>query len=134
EIGQRRAVSESVAERVDAEMKRLLDEAYDTAMSTLEENRTLLERIAEALLERETLDREEIDLLAAGEELPEARIVRQAREVADPRGGGNVTADAPQANGESDVGGGDESGAVDEAGTADGGSVAVADEERSSGT
>jgi cell division protease FtsH len=83
ELGQRRAVSENVAERVDTEVKRLLDEAYGSAMEMLEANRPLLEEIAEALLERETLDREDIDLLAAGERLPEAKIVKQAREFAD---------------------------------------------------
>src|SRR5690606_39717447 len=67
----------------DKEVKRLLDEAYSTAMEMLEANRPLLESIAEALLERETLDREDIDLLASGEQLPEARVVRQAREFAD---------------------------------------------------
>jgi cell division protease FtsH len=83
EIGNRRAVSENVAERVDTEVKRLLDEAYGTAMQMLEANRPLLEEIAEALLERETLDREDIDMLAAGERLPEAKVVKQAREFAD---------------------------------------------------
>ncbi|HEX6134548.1 MAG TPA: ATP-dependent zinc metalloprotease FtsH [Longimicrobiales bacterium] len=83
EIGQRRVVSENVAERVDGEVKRLLDEAYVSAMKVLGENRKLLEDIAEALLERETLDREDIDLLASGAQLPEAKIVRQAREFAD---------------------------------------------------
>src|SRR5690606_11225191 len=83
EIGHRRTVSENVAERVDTEVKRLLDEAYDTAMRMLEGYRDLLEQIAEALLERETLDREDIDLLAAGEPLPEAKVVKQAREFAD---------------------------------------------------
>ena len=83
EIGNRRAVSENVAERVDTEVKRLLDEAYGTAMEMLEGNRELLESIAEALLERETLDREDIDLLASGAQLPEAKVVRQAREFAD---------------------------------------------------
>jgi cell division protease FtsH len=83
EIGQRRHISESVAERVDTEVKRLLDEAYDAAMTTLASNRELLQTIAEALLERETVDREEIELMAAGEPLPEAKIVRKAREFAD---------------------------------------------------
>jgi cell division protease FtsH len=83
ELGHRRAVSENVAQRVDTEVKRLLDEAYGTAMQMLEGNRGLLEEIAEALLERETLDREDIDLLAAGQQLPEAKIVKQAREFAD---------------------------------------------------
>ncbi len=79
ELGQRRAVSESVAQQVDAEVKRLLDEAYQAAMKTLEQNRDLLEHIADALLERETLDRDEIEMLARGEPLPEAKVVRDAR-------------------------------------------------------
>jgi cell division protease FtsH len=83
EIVQRRAISESVAERVDTEVKRLLDEAYTQAMGKLEENRELLEKIAEALLERETLDREEVDLLASGQPLPEAKVVREARQFAE---------------------------------------------------
>jgi len=83
EIVSRRHLSESVAEKVDAEVKRLLDEAYHQAMHTLRDNRILLETIAEALLERETLDREEVLLLARGEPLPENKLVKQAREFAE---------------------------------------------------
>jgi cell division protease FtsH len=83
EIGQRRQVSEAVARQVDSEVKNLLDTAYETAERTLTANRELLEQIAEALLERETLDREEVDLLAAGEKLPEAKLVARAREFAE---------------------------------------------------
>ena len=70
EIVQRRELSEKMAELVDSEIKRLLTEAYERAMRTLRENRDLLERLANALLERETLDREEIEMLARGEPLP----------------------------------------------------------------
>jgi cell division protease FtsH len=83
ELSQRRVLSERIAERVDGEVKRFLDEAYTAAVAALEANRGLLERIAEALLERETLDREEIELLAAGEPLPELRLVRDARAFAE---------------------------------------------------
>ncbi len=71
ELVQRREISERTAEAVDQEVKRILDEAYVRARAKLQENRALLERISEALLERETLDREEVDLLAAGRPLPE---------------------------------------------------------------
>src|SRR5690606_23942636 len=54
EIVQRRELSEKMAELVDSEIKRLLTEAYERAMRTLQENRDLLERLANALLERET--------------------------------------------------------------------------------
>jgi len=83
EIVSRRHLSESVAEKVDTEVKRLLDEAYHQAMKTLRENRKLLDTISEALLDRETLDREEVLLLARGEPLPEAKLVKQAREFAE---------------------------------------------------
>ena len=47
ELSQRRVLSERIAERVDGEVKRFLDEAYTVAMKALEGNRGLLERIAE---------------------------------------------------------------------------------------
>ncbi len=83
EIVQRRSISESVAQLVDTEVKRLLDESYQRALQTMQENRPLLETIAEALLERETLDREEVELIAAGEPLPEAKVLRRVREFAE---------------------------------------------------
>jgi cell division protease FtsH len=70
ELVQRREISERTSELVDDEVKRFLDEAFVHARSTLDANRDLLDRLAEALLERETLDREEIGLLEAGEPLP----------------------------------------------------------------
>jgi cell division protease FtsH len=70
ELVQRRELSQETARLVDGELKRFLDEAYSRAVVALKENRDLLESIAEALLERETLDREEIAALAAGRPLP----------------------------------------------------------------
>ncbi|MBM4188709.1 MAG: ATP-dependent zinc metalloprotease FtsH [Gemmatimonadetes bacterium] len=70
EIAQRRDVSDEMAETVDREVKRLIDEAYERARVILSENRELLDRMADALLDRETLDREEIAMLAKGEPLP----------------------------------------------------------------
>ncbi len=70
EIAQRREVSEQTAQMVDGEMKRLLDEAYQRARIIVTENRELLERVTAALLERETIDRDDLDLLARGEALP----------------------------------------------------------------
>src|SRR6266545_1499821 len=70
EVLQRREVSEHTAQLVDAEVKRILEEAYGRARTTLEGHRDLLDRLAGALLERETLDREEVELIAAGKALP----------------------------------------------------------------
>jgi cell division protease FtsH len=70
ELGHRREISDRMAETVDAEVKKLIDEAYAKAMEILSANRPMLDRMAEALLERETIDREDIEAIGRGEELP----------------------------------------------------------------
>src|SRR3989441_378036 len=70
EIVQRREVSEHTAELVDTELKRLLGEAYERARGILTQHRNKLDRLAAALLERETLDREEVEMVLAGKRLP----------------------------------------------------------------
>jgi cell division protease FtsH len=70
DFGQRREVSEKMAELVDAEVGRVLNEALERARATITEHRDLLDRLAISLLERETLGREEIDILVNGHELP----------------------------------------------------------------
>ncbi len=70
ELVQRREVSDYTAQQVDEEVKHILDAAHGRAREIIEENRDLLQRVAEALLDRETLDGEEIQLLVEGKELP----------------------------------------------------------------
>jgi cell division protease FtsH len=70
EIQHRREVSEKTAQLVDAEVKALIDRTYEKAKATLQENINLLHAVARALLERETLTREDIETLARGENLP----------------------------------------------------------------
>ncbi len=70
ELSRHREVSERTAQLVDAEVTRLLNESYGRAKQTLIDNRDLLERMAEALLERETLTAEDAELLVRGQTLP----------------------------------------------------------------
>ncbi len=70
EIAQRHEVSEKTAELVDAEIKRVLDEALRRARGILEKDMNLLHEMAQALLDRETLDRDEIVMLVEGKPLP----------------------------------------------------------------
>ncbi|MDE3014536.1 MAG: ATP-dependent zinc metalloprotease FtsH [Gemmatimonadota bacterium] len=70
EIQQRRTVSEHTHRMVDQEVKRILDDAHQTAHDVLSEHDDLLESIAQALLDRETIGREEITALDRGEPLP----------------------------------------------------------------
>jgi cell division protease FtsH len=70
ELSSRRQVSERTAQQVDDEVARVINAAYQRATTTLTEHRALLDAIALALLERETLSREDIAILERGETLP----------------------------------------------------------------
>ncbi|HOM65693.1 MAG TPA: ATP-dependent zinc metalloprotease FtsH [Ignavibacteriales bacterium] len=71
EITKHKDYSEKTAEAIDAEVKRIVDDAMNRAMTLLKENIDTLHRLAKYLLEREILDAEEIDAIIKGEELPE---------------------------------------------------------------
>jgi len=73
EIAQHRDFSEDTAEKIDAEVRRFVDEAYQSAVNILGSNRDKLEKIAQALLEREVIDANEIQMIIEGKELP-ARV------------------------------------------------------------
>ncbi|HSV39663.1 MAG TPA: ATP-dependent zinc metalloprotease FtsH [Nocardioidaceae bacterium] len=60
EYGHRRDYSEDVAAKVDAETKKFLAEAHQEAFDILEENRDVLDALVVALLEKETLDKEQV--------------------------------------------------------------------------
>ena len=71
EIAQHRDFSEATAVDIDKEVKRIVSLAYDSAKNILKTNRETLERIAQALLEREVLDANEVKMLIEGTPLPE---------------------------------------------------------------
>ena len=73
EISQHRDFSEETAQKIDEEVRRFVDEGYKSAVDILSNNRDKLERIAQALLEREVLDSAEMQLIMEGKELP-ARV------------------------------------------------------------
>ena len=66
----RREVSERTAQLVDEEVSRVVHESYEKARVVLTENRALLDTLAMALLDRETLTREDIKMLVDGVTLP----------------------------------------------------------------
>jgi cell division protease FtsH len=66
----RKNYSEKTAEQIDAEVKRLLSQLYGEAKEVLVGNRAMLDRIAEALLERETLETADLKRLLEGQLLP----------------------------------------------------------------
>jgi cell division protease FtsH len=70
EIQSRRHISSSTAQTVDSEISKLIRESYQRATDVLSENIDLLHAVAAALLERETLTGDEVQMLARGEKLP----------------------------------------------------------------
>ena len=72
EIAQHRDFSEETARQIDLEVRRIIDDAYQSAYSIVTANKDAMHRLAAALLERETIDAEEVRLLIEGKELPPA--------------------------------------------------------------
>ncbi len=58
--------SQEIAFEIDKEVRRLIDEAYDTAHRILTERREQLDLMADVLVERETVDKEELEALLEG--------------------------------------------------------------------
>jgi len=70
EIAQHRDYSEDTAIKIDQEVRKLVNNGYNTAKNLISENRETLDKIARALIEREVLDANEIKMLVEGKELP----------------------------------------------------------------
>jgi cell division protease FtsH len=70
EIAQHRDYSEATAIQIDEEVRKMVSAGYNTAKTILSDNRETLERIAQALIEREVLDAIEIKMLVEGTNLP----------------------------------------------------------------
>ena len=71
DLGEQRDYSEAVAQIIDGEVQRIVTEAHETALRLLSENRERLDRVAQVLIEIETLDQEDFEKVWNGEELPE---------------------------------------------------------------
>ena len=71
--------SEKVAAEIDAEVKRLLDEAHAQAVKILSENRKIMENMARVLLECETIYTEEVEMLMNGASPEEVKKALQER-------------------------------------------------------
>src|SRR6266496_1357623 len=66
EIAQHRDYSEETSIRIDSEVRKIVTEQYERARKIIEENRDTLVRLAEALLEQESLDGVQIRRIVAG--------------------------------------------------------------------
>ncbi len=78
DLASRKDYSESTAKAIDREIHRIVDEAYQRARDLLDENRARVAAVAEALLEREVLTSEEVEIVLNGESLPAVRVEEAA--------------------------------------------------------
>jgi cell division protease FtsH len=69
-----REYSEKTAEDIDAEVKRIMNEAYQKAKQVIEDNRDKLERVAQALLKYETLDADDVKIILDGGRLDKPTV------------------------------------------------------------
>jgi len=74
EIAKHRDYSEETAKQIDAEVKRIIEEAESRAIKLLGENQEKLHVLAKALLEREILDGDQIDRVLRGERLEPLKV------------------------------------------------------------
>jgi cell division protease FtsH len=65
-VTQHKSVSEATMQKVDLEIRRIIDQQYALARQLLEENRDKVEAMTHALLEWETIDADQIDDIMAG--------------------------------------------------------------------
>ena len=91
EFGQEQDYSEEVARQIDAEIRRIIEEARELAKDVLRSHREQLDAIARTLIARETLARGEFEALLAG--VPEEEVFRQKDESL--RGGGTPAGAKP---------------------------------------
>lgn len=89
-----REVSDAIAQSIDDEIHALISNGYNTAKKILTDHRDALDRLAQALLEYETIDGMEVEMLVNGAPVSEIRKVRDNKKpsVAGPGAGGGGSA------------------------------------------
>ena len=88
QITSTKAYSEETANEIDEDVKRIVEEAYDAAMTILEEHREQLTAVAQGLLAIETLDGDQFVALFDGSMTPEElaeeqRVMQEERKAKD---------------------------------------------------
>ena len=91
EIAQHRDYSERTAQRIDDEVKNIVTGAYDKTRNIIQENLDTLHKMANALLEKETLDSADIDEITTSEE----RSIAKEMDAKASRKGNEARSDRP---------------------------------------
>ncbi len=86
DYGMGQEYSDETAQKIDAEIRRVVDEAYQMAQDVLTEHRTELDKLSQLLMERETIDKAEFEAILAGadpEEIFKAKDAAKSRKPAE---------------------------------------------------
>lgn len=95
EISQPKDHSEETALLIDTEVRKILNESSDKALALLNENVEVLHKASRILIERETLEGEELEMIIRGEELPPINI-RKLNALKSMRSNGNYDKTEPE--------------------------------------
>ncbi len=97
QVTQHKQMSDETARRIDEEVRQIIDNAHQTAVKLLNENRDILEMMADALMRYETIDTKQIDQLMAGQEPDPPEGWNESAS----SGGGDDSSGKPKADSES---------------------------------
>ncbi len=78
-------VSEATMQKVDEEIRRIIDQQYALARGLIEANRDKVEAMAKALLEFETLDADQLDDIMAGKPPRPPKVIQSSKDVQPPQ-------------------------------------------------
>ena len=92
EITEQRNYSEKIAQQIDEEVFKLIDSASQTAVKILTEHKDRLEKIAQELMEKETLEGDDLEAVLSGKALPPVKIKAEDKKPAKPRTRGKTKA------------------------------------------
>ena len=90
-------VSEATMQKVDEEIRRIIDQQYALARGLIEANRDKVEAMATALLEYETLDADQLDDIMAGKPPRPPKFVQSSKDVQPPQGAAPTASETPTA-------------------------------------
>jgi len=90
-------VSEATMQKVDEEIRRIIDQQYALARGLLETNRDKVEAMAKALLEYETLDAEQLDDIMEGKAPRPPKSIKSGKDVQPPQDPAPTASESPTA-------------------------------------
>jgi cell division protease FtsH len=99
QVGQRKHMSEQTAEEIDREVRAIIDNCYGRAKEILERNRDKLELMADALMQYETIDADQIEDIMSGHK------PRPPKDWRDQGPGNGAAASGDSASGDDPIGG-----------------------------